>query len=741
MNRSILKPAVFALGLLVVGWIGAGYLGSHTLALLVTVLIAGLYAAGGLELHRYGRATAGLAAALEAPPAAEDFVAWLERLDPSLRTAVRQRIEGGRAPLPAPALAPYLVGMLVLLGMLGTLLGMLVTLRGTGLALQSASDLQAVRDALAAPVEGLGVAFGTSIAGVAASAALGLLAALVRRERAATVRLLDAVAADTLRVHTRAHQRDESLRLMTLQAEAVPALVERVDAMMAALERQAEAAHARQAAQQDAFQGASAEAWQRLATRLSEALEQRAAASARAAAEAVQPAVATAMETVAREAAQLNGRVADAVDRQLASVGEGLAANAAAGHALWERALVAQAASQQALGETLRGTLDATGDRFAAATGQLVDHVASRLEAATQQIGAGWSEALAAQQAQHEALAERHRDALAAQQLQHEAMAERHCAALDAANTAVASQTATLLAGLEAAQARHQSALEAAQARQQSALESAQALQQSTLAGQDAERFAAWRAQLEAMGEMQREQWARAAEAAATQQIRAAEAAALQQASVAEALARAAADIGAQSQAHAAATIAEISTLVDAASEAPRAAAEVVAELRQKLSDSMVRDTGMLAERTQLMQTLATLLDAVNHASTEQRGAIDALVSTTSDLLEQAAARFDSRVDAGTGAIEAAVHRVDANADGVSRLGEALGGAVAQFGERNAALAERLDAIAAALEAAGSRGDEQLAYYVAQARELVDLSVLAQQQIIGELRQLPGAAA
>ena len=737
MNRPFLKPAVFALGLLVVCWIGAGYVGSHTLALLVTALIAALYATGGLELHRYGRATDGLAAALDAPPAPEDFGDWLARLDPTLRTAVRQRIEGGQAPLPAPALAPYLVGMLVLLGMLGTLLGMLVTLRGTGLALQSASDLQAVRDALAAPVEGLGVAFGTSIAGVAASTALGLLAALYRRERAAVVRALDAAAASGLRVHTRAHQRDESLRLMQRQAEALPALVERMDAMMAALERQSEAAHARQAAQQDAFQGASAEAWERLAGRLSQALEQGAAGSARAAAEAVRPVVASAMDTVTREAAQLNARVAEAVDRQLATLGAGLEANAGATTALWERALAAQAASQQALGEALRSGLDAAGDRFTAGSAQLVEDVATRLEATTQQLGAGWREALAAQQAQHEALAERnvealearqaqlealagrHQEALAAQQVQHEAVAERHREALDAANAAFAAQASTLLGALETAQARQQATLEAAQARHQ-----------STLAEQEAERFAAWRAQLEAMAEAQRGQWAQAAEAAAAQQ-----------ASVAEALARAAADIGAQSQAHAASTIAEISTLVEAASEAPRAAAEVVAELRQNLSDSMVRDTAMLAERTQLMETLATLLDAVNHASTEQRGAIDALVSTTSGLLEQAGSRFDAQVDAGTGAIEAAVQRVEANAEGVSRLGEALATAVEQFGERNAQLAERLDQITAALEAAGTRGDEQLAYYVAQARELVDLSVLAQQQIIGELRQLPGAPA
>jgi len=37
-----------------------------------------------------------------------------------------------------------------------------------------------------------------------------------------------------------------------------------------------------------------------------------------------------------------------------------------------------------------------------------------------------------------------------------------------------------------------------------------------------------------------------------------------------------------------------------------------------------------------------------------------------------------------------------------------------------------------------SRSDEQLAYYVAQAREVVELSVLSQQQIIADMQQLAG---
>src|SRR5690606_20492781 len=127
---------------------------------------------------------------------------WLARVHPSLHNAVRLRIEGERVALPAPALTPYLVGLLVLLGMLGTLLGMMATLRGTGLALESATDLDAIRSSLAAPVKGLGFAFGTSIAGVASSAALGLLSALLRRERSNAVQELDAGIAAHLRVHS-----------------------------------------------------------------------------------------------------------------------------------------------------------------------------------------------------------------------------------------------------------------------------------------------------------------------------------------------------------------------------------------------------------------------------------------------------------------------------------------------------------------------------------------------------------
>ena len=40
-----------------------------------------------------------------------------------------------------------------------------------------------------------------------------------------------------------------------------------------------------------------------------------------------------------------------------------------------------------------------------------------------------------------------------------------------------------------------------------------------------------------------------------------------------------------------------------------------------------------------------------------------------------------------------------------------------------------------------ARSDEQLAYYVAQAREVIDLSILSQKQIVEDLQQLAAGRA
>ena len=76
--------------------------------------------------------------------------------------------------------------------------------------------------------------------------------------------------------------------------------------------------------------------------------------------------------------------------------------------------------------------------------------------------------------------------------------------------------------------------------------------------------------------------------------------------------------------------------------EAPRAAAEVIGQLRQEVSHSMARDNALLDERSRIMETLNSLLDVINHASHEQRAVIDSLVASSSVKLDAASSAFSS---------------------------------------------------------------------------------------------------
>ena len=115
--------------------------------------------------------------------------------------------------------------------------------------------------------------------------------------------------------------------------------------------------------------------------------------------------------------------------------------------------------------------------------------------------------------------------------------------------------------------------------------------------------------------------------------------------------------------------------------------------------------------------------------------------AAAADLLERVGTRFTDHVQAETGKLEHVAAQVAAGATEVAGLGDALGSVVERFGQTNDALLERLQAIEGALERSLVRSDEQLAYYVAQAREVVDLSLSAQRQITVDLQRLAGADA
>jgi len=910
--------AVFLVGLAAVGWIGTGYLGTHPLALSITALIGVVYVVGAWELFRYQRTTDALARAVDGlaePP--ESLSAWLASVPLSVRQSVQLRVQGERAGLPGPTLAPYLVGLLVLLGMLGTFLGMVATLRGTGAALQSATDLQAIRASLAAPVMGLGFAFGTSVAGVAASAMLGLLLTLCRRARMAVAQRVDVAIATPLRGYSLSHQREERVRLLAhqtdllqRQAEALPRVADRLDAMMAAMTRQAEALNHNLLANQERFHTQTEAAYTRLATTLEQALKTGVADTAQAASAAIEPAVQATMSKLAHESAALHERVAASVQQHLDGTSARLDATGADMAATWQQALTEQRASSEALTLHFRTSLDGFAQTFEQRSGALLDGMTTRLDGAATRLSGAWDSALAQNREGHDALAAANQLALTAavahfdhhardlvrevshaqaalvQQVDARSTALAHelsesnaalVSALSESNESLAGRvsnahvelastvqaaTADLtakverstsdlvqqVAGSTTAMVRDVSSLTsdmvervgtrttdmvdtvggtardmvqgvgtlttdmvervgtratdmvdtvggtatemvhgfdthstrmvegfagtatkmvdgigvtAADLVQRVGASATDLIQgvgasatdlidgvgtsaaelMDTVHRSDADlrkafstgdqvRATAWVESLDALARTLRDEWAQAGALTTARQQE-----------ICDALGQTARAIATDTQAHAQATITEIERLVQAASEAPKVAADVVIEVRQKLSDSMARDNSMLEERSRLLETLGSLLDAVNHASTEQRSAVDALVATSADMLARVGSRFTEQVEAETGKLTGIADRVTSSASDVSGLSEAFSSAVATFSESNDKMLTQLQRIESSLDATATRSDEQLAYYVAQAREVVDLSILSQKQILDNLQRLSGGQA
>ena len=721
----------FVLGLAVIAWVALGYVGGSPLALLMTLLIGVVYLAGAFELKRFNQATASLSQALASiPDGLSALDSWILSFHPSLHNAVRLRVEGERVGLPAPSVTPYLVGLLVLLGMLGTFLGMVVTLNGAVLALESTTDLQTIRASLAAPVKGLGVAFGTSVAGVAASALLGLMSTLCRRERLQVSQMLDSRIATVLRGFSLAHQRQETFKALQMQAQALPHVVDKLHGMMEQMERHSQQLGERLLASQESHHREARVIHAELAASVDASLKHSLMESARIAGDTIRPAVEATMSGIAQETATLYQKLASTVEAQLDGVSARFERSVSAVSETWTCALARHEQTGDALNSELKQTLTAHTDTFerqsasllatverthgalqadlASVTRTLVDEtktlhagltqatqsqleeLSGRFERTATQASASWSEALG-----------RHEQSSIS-------MGRETQAALAATVGHFEQTSASLLASVGASHA---------------------ALQEAS-AAQDLQRLNALTEAVESMASSLQKGWQAAGEQAHNRQQ-----------GLFAALEESARQIGATTAAQATRTIEEVAHLMQTASEAPKAAAEVIAQLRQELSASMARDNTMLQERTRIMETLGALLDAITHASTDQRQAIDALVGTSAELLERVGTRFESRMEAEAGRMNGIAAQIELGAVEVSSLSEAFGHGVHLFSESNEKLMDALGRIEAALSASMAKSDEQLAYYVAQAREVIDLSIMSQKQVIEDLQGLAGRTA
>ena len=705
MNK-LLFAALFALGLAAVSWVGAGFVGTNPLALLMTALIAAVYGLGALELHRYRNATASLATALAAPPQPPTGLdAWLAGIHPSLQTTVRQRIEGERAALPGPALTPYLVGLLVMLGMLGTFLGMVVTFKGAVFALEGSTDLQAIRAALAAPIKGLGLSFGTSVAGVAASAVLGLLSALSRRERVEAGRQLDRHIAGELRVFSRAHRREAGQAALHCQATA----------LLDSLERRHQQLAEHLSASQAAFHREAQQAYTGLAESVGRSLHESLAASARIAGESLLPVVDAAMREIAAESTRRHERVIEATRTQLDGQSTAFGATVSAVSDTWTAALQAQARADAAQVQALERALNAFTHGFdhrATALLATIEEGAARAgadqAAAEQQRLQAWSRALESQAA---ALQSRWQEVGARTLAQQQAVCdtlERTAAAVSEQTARHASQTVADLARLlaQSEQLAHERlAADTRTAEQQAErLEQLATLLRTELGALREDEAARGQAAVARLGELQ------------------------------SALAAQLATLGAALEA-------PMTRLMHTAAEVPQAAAGVITQLRAELGQITERDTLALQERAAVMAQIHTLLQAIARTAHDQRSAVESLAASASQVMDQASRQFADTLGAQAGRSEAVAAQVAGSAIELASLGEAFQHGVTLFSASNEQLTAGLQRIEAALERAIARSDEQLAYYVEQAREVIDLSIASQQGVLEDLRRLHGRPA
>jgi hypothetical protein len=785
MNRN-LSLFAFILGLFAVIWVAISYIGGHPLAFSVSCIIAIVYVAGALEMRRFHDNTTALATALRnIPDDIGHLGEWLQQVPVALQNAVRLRIEGERVALPGPGITPYLVGLLVLLGMLGTFLGMVVTLNGAVLALESTTDLHTIRSALAAPVKGLGVAFGTSVAGVATSAMLGLISALCRRDRLQVGQLLDSKIASVLRDFSLTHQRQETFKALQAQSQALPELVCKLDAMMKQMAEQSRLLGEQLAAGQQRFHEEAKGLYTGLAQSVDQSLKASLKDSATVAAETIQPVVTATMASIAGETRGLHDKLFGSVETQLVGIAGRFAQTVTTVSDTWTQALTRHEHATDTQHQHLQTALTAYADTFEQRSAALLASVEStqaKLQADAAQQHAALAETTAASQQQLAAtlasqfdgvtsrldqavsqvadtFGERTRALLTSIDASHAAFAQT----TQAQQAAITEQVASQLDGIAQrfdgtvqtvsdtwadALAKHEQASDR--------LTEALAQTQTSLADTFAQRTAALLAEMRATQADWHRDWAtgeQTRQASFTDALtamagkleaqwqQAGQATLAQQEQITQTLGDTARDLVATHQRQAETTIAEVTRLMQTAAEAPKAAAEVIGQLRHELSASMARDNSLLEERSRIMETLGALLDAINHASTEQRSAIDALVASSADLLERVGSQFAAKVESEAGKLVDIGTSITGGALEVASLGEAFGTAVKLFAESNDKMMAALQRIEGGLAKSLTRSDEQLAYYVAQAREIIDLSIMSQKKMVDDLQRVAGSEA
>jgi hypothetical protein len=485
--------------------------------------------------------------------------------------------------------------------------------------------------------------------------------------------------------------------------------------MMAQMEQLSQQLNQRLLSNQEGFHGEVKGLYRELAASVEQSLKDSLRQSAQAAGESLKPVLAAAMSDIARESRLLHERVVDTAQAQLDGLSDRLGATAATVTDSWTAALANHERTSASLVAGMKQSLDGFNQKFEQGSGALLQSVNAahaRLQvdqAAQDQLQqAAWRESL-------ETMAATLKQEWQQAGTQTLAQQQQICTAL--------AQTARELTAN--AQAHASSTLNDIQR----LASSSEALAQSRIASE-----AQWLAQHGARMDQLASLLQTELGALRDQEAQRGDAAVARLGDLQTALTGHLSTLG---------TALEdpIRRLIETASQAPRAAAEVIGQLRQEISSSVARDNELLEERSRIMVTLNALLESINHASLEQRAVIDALVASSAGALQQTGSQFAAQVGQETAKLSDVAAQVTSSAVDVASLSDALGFAVSAFSEANAKLVGQLQRIEGALDKSMARSDDQLAYYVAQAREIIDLSLMSQKEIFDELRQLPARQA
>jgi len=610
----ILFIIAFILGAAAIVWIGGMFIGTDTLGFGVTVLIAVVYAIGALELLQFRRATISLNKSLIAlVQPIDDFYQWLISLDPSLQNAVRLRTEGERNGLPAPVVTPYLVGLLVMLGLLGTFVGMVDTLKGAVVALEGTSELEAIRTGLAAPIEGLGLAFGTSVAGVAASAMLGFLSTISRRERLQVSHLLDTKIGSTLRDFSAKHQQQMVFQAMQDQANVLPVVAEQLSGLVGKFERIGDSMEARLLSGQEQFQNTITQLYRELNESIDQSLKTSLVESAALIGSSVAPMAKKTLAQLNDSAHETQQRLLELSDKQLTASCEVTEKNNQLMREALDKAIAQQGNSTAALIKSINNSMSDASNELSTRSKALIESFSTSSDE--------W--------------------------------AERQRGQAEQFNTTISDQL-ELLRNDETR-------------RGDVAIERLRELESVVTK------------HLQTLGQSLEEPMTR---------------------------------------------------LIETASQTPKAAAEVIEKLRGEMTKNFERDNDLLAERTSLMAQLDSLSKTLEQSSVGQRDAIDSLIERSAETMSKVGEQFGEQLEGESSKLAGVVENFASSSAEMASLGDAFNAAVALFSESNSQLIENLCRIETSLERSSSRSDEQLAYYVAQAREIIDHNLLTHKEIV-----------